>query len=242
MASEQSYCWPVVVCVGVVPAERRCSPASCCRRRTASRSCPALLIRFHSQVPAGERLAALGRVVVAVLAHADDARVGRVGVDRERLAEAHRVDLGTGLGRADREQVAGRDRVRRVDARARCRPAMSPCLGVMRMILPRRSAEFCDVLRASQRSADAVVHRRVAAVAGRVRGDVVADAEVQVAGGVEVQAGAADVAGAGVGRAAREAGRASRRSWPWGRAGSRARSSGSAAVPSAVSVKRLIWL
>ena len=86
------------------------------------------------------------------LADADDARVRRVGVQRERLAEAHRVDLGTGLGHALREQVARRDRVR-VAARPGVAPgAITSVDGRMRSTLPRRSAVLAEVLRASQRS------------------------------------------------------------------------------------------
>ena len=76
---------------------------------------------------------------------------------------------------------------------------------------------------------------------GRVRGDVVADAEIQVAGRIEVQPGATDVAGTTIRRATRMAGgrakiltfgtRRITRSEP-----------GMTAVPSAVNVKRLIWL
>ena len=161
--------------------------------------------RFHSHTPAGERVGLFALVVVAVLADDDGARVRRVRLHGERLAEAHRVDLGPRLGRAGREHVPRRDRVRGVDARLRPRRDLvermdADDLAAQVGRIRRRLAGVPALLRA-------VVHRRVAVVSGRVRRDVVADAEVEVAVGVEVQPGAADVAGAVVGRAAGEAGR-----------------------------------
>ena len=191
--------------VGVVPAPRRVG-----RRVVADAERPALVGRLADQVPLARAgrgaLRTVGRGVVAVLAHADQARVLGVGVQRERLAEAHRVDLGTGLGHAGREQVARRDRVRRTHARGRVRGDRSQ----RRLDAEHLAAQVGRVgrgLAGVPALGGAVVHRDVAAVAGRVRRHVVTDAEVQVALGVEVQAGATDVARAGVRRTAREAGR-----------------------------------
>ena len=147
----------------VVPAERRVRG-----RVVADAERPAVVAGLVDQVPlagAGRGAVGLGgAVVVAELADADDARVLRVGVQRERLAEAHRVDLGTGLGRADREEVARRDGVGRAQAG----------LGVSRDGAQRRrdaddlAAQVGAVLGRLARVpalGRAVVHRRVVVVA-----------------------------------------------------------------------------
>ena len=218
-----------------------CSRSSCRRRRTASRGSRRWLTRFHSQTPAGRAVGLGGAVVVAELADDDGARVLRVGVHRERLAEAHRVDLGTGLRRADREHVARRDRVGRAQAR----------LGVGRDVAQRR--RDADDLAAQ---VGAVLATSCARPSARPRGSP--------------SAGSGCGPGRSARRRRRRRGRGCRRSrsrgrrrrrgrgrcWP-GRRGSRTgvpailafgtrritrSESGPTAVPSAVSVKRLIWL
>ena len=92
-----------VVVVGVVVADGS----------TASRSCRAAPTMFHSTVPSGAAVR-VGRAGVGAVV-GDVERVGRrVDADPERVAEAHRVDLGPGLRGARREEVAGRDGVRAV--------------------------------------------------------------------------------------------------------------------------------
>ena len=133
-------------------------------------------------MPAGPRVfGRLGGVVRRVVGEADPARV-RIDGELPRVAEAHRVDLGLGLLGADREQVARRDVVAAVG------------LGLDAQQLAAQVVRVGRRLAGVPHAVRALVERGVAARGLRVRVDVVADAEQQVAVEVEVQV-AAGVAG-----------------------------------------------
>ena len=151
-----------------------------------------LLLQDHRHVPGRAACRMLERGVRAVVGEPDLAVV-LGGADRERVAQAHRVDLAQGLAAAvlgAREHVPGRDRVRAAlaDRRSRVRERMDPqdlahrIAGVgrrrLRVVgdLPgRRPALACHPL----------VHRRIA-LRGAAPG-VVAGRDVEVAVGRELQ-------------------------------------------------------
>ena len=114
---------------------------------------PALLSRFHSQMPAGERLAASELLSwqyspVATVPGLPGS-VCTVNGWRKPIAKISGRALAVPTG--NRLPVGT---VYVVFSAGSAPAAMVPMFGLIRRILPRRSAEFWDVLRASQRSAE----------------------------------------------------------------------------------------